>query len=52
MLDCLDSIENIWLKDKLFLTGNEINISDIFGACELEQLREFMSNPYFLYCSL
>nr|XP_050860469.1 glutathione S-transferase theta-3-like [Vespula vulgaris]XP_050860479.1 glutathione S-transferase theta-3-like [Vespula vulgaris]XP_050860489.1 glutathione S-transferase theta-3-like [Vespula vulgaris] len=39
MIDCLDLIENIWLKDKLFLTGNEISISDIFGACELEQLR-------------
>ncbi|XP_046838455.1 glutathione S-transferase theta-3-like isoform X2 [Vespa crabro] len=39
MLGCLDLIENIWLKDKLFLTGNKINISDIFGACELEQIR-------------
>ncbi|KAI4490937.1 hypothetical protein M0802_010611 [Mischocyttarus mexicanus] len=39
MLACLDLIENIWLKDKLFLTGDKISISDIFAACELEQLR-------------
>lgn len=39
VVNCLDLIESIWLKDKPFLTGNKINVSDIFGACELEQLR-------------
>lgn len=39
MLKCLSLIENIWLKDKPYLTGDKISISDIFGACELEQLR-------------
>ncbi|KAH0949600.1 hypothetical protein HN011_003993 [Eciton burchellii] len=39
MNECLDIIENVWLKDKLFLTGNTISVADIFGACELEQPR-------------
>lgn len=33
----LDLIENIWLKDKRFLCGDEISISDIIGICEIEQ---------------
>lgn len=33
----LDLIENIWLKDKQFLCGDEISISDIIGICEIEQ---------------
>lgn len=37
---CLDHIENIWLKDKLFLTGDTINVADILGACEIEQPRK------------
>ncbi|XP_025155514.1 glutathione S-transferase theta-3 isoform X3 [Harpegnathos saltator] len=37
--DCLDLIENVWLKDKLFLTGNTITVADIFGTCEIEQTR-------------
>ncbi|KAL6260195.1 hypothetical protein P5V15_007730 [Pogonomyrmex californicus] len=37
MSDNIDLIENIWLKDKLYLTGNTISVADIFGACELEQ---------------
>ncbi|XP_014479434.1 PREDICTED: glutathione S-transferase theta-1-like [Dinoponera quadriceps] len=39
MSDCLDVIENIWLKDKPFLTGDTISVADIFGACEIEQSR-------------
>ncbi|KAG5326039.1 GSTT1 transferase, partial [Acromyrmex heyeri] len=39
MNDCLDIIENVWLKDKPFLTGNTISVADIFCACELEQPR-------------
>ena len=37
MEDALDKFETIWLKDKLFLTGNQISIADILAACELEQ---------------
>lgn len=37
MIITLDIIENIWLKDKQFLCGNEISISDILGVCEIEQ---------------
>jgi len=39
MNDCIDIIENVWLKDKPFLTGNTISVADIFCACELEQPR-------------
>ncbi|XP_012056723.1 PREDICTED: glutathione S-transferase theta-1-like [Atta cephalotes] len=39
MSNCLDIIENVWLKDKPFLTGNMISVADIFCACELEQPR-------------
>lgn len=39
MNDCIDLIENIWLKDKPFLTGNTISVADVFCACELEQPR-------------
>jgi len=34
----LDSIENIWLKDKPFLAGSEITLADLSLACELAQL--------------
>lgn len=37
MSNCLDQIENIWLKDNKYLTGNNITIADLFGACEVEQ---------------
>lgn len=40
MIENLDLIENIWLKDKPFLCGNEISISDLVGACEVEQPSE------------
>lgn len=40
MSDCLDIIENVWLKDKQFLVGNTISVADIFCACELEQPRK------------
>lgn len=43
MIECLDQIENIWLKDKPFLSGNQISIADILGACEIEQ----PSKPFF-----
>ncbi|KAJ8679870.1 hypothetical protein QAD02_015657 [Eretmocerus hayati] len=39
MMICLDQIENIWLKDKPFLTGKTISVADILGACEIEQPR-------------
>ncbi|XP_011159136.2 glutathione S-transferase theta-3 isoform X1 [Solenopsis invicta] len=39
MNDCIDLIENVWLKDTPFLIGNTISVADIFCACELEQPR-------------
>nr|XP_033333518.1 glutathione S-transferase theta-1-like [Megalopta genalis]XP_033333519.1 glutathione S-transferase theta-1-like [Megalopta genalis] len=39
MIECLDLLENIWLKDKLFLTGSKVAIADLLGACEIEQVR-------------
>ncbi|XP_076680086.1 glutathione S-transferase theta-1 isoform X3 [Andrena cerasifolii] len=40
MEENLDLLENVWLKDKPFLTGSEISIADILGACEVEQVRK------------
>ncbi|CAD7090807.1 unnamed protein product [Hermetia illucens] len=45
MENCLDAIENIWLADNKFLTGNKINVADLFGACEVEQIRIAGYNP-------
>lgn len=39
MSNCLDIIDNIWLKDTQFLVGNTISVADIVCACELEQIR-------------
>uniref|UniRef100_A0A1B6CIJ9 GST C-terminal domain-containing protein n=1 Tax=Clastoptera arizonana TaxID=38151 RepID=A0A1B6CIJ9_9HEMI len=39
MEDTCDIIENIWLKGKNFLCGDEISIADLIGICELEQPR-------------
>lgn len=37
MIITLDLIENVWLKNKTFLCGNEISISDIIAICEIDQ---------------
>ncbi|XP_078043965.1 glutathione S-transferase theta-1 [Augochlora pura] len=39
MIECLDLLENVWLKDKPFLIGSEPTIADLLGACEIEQVR-------------
>ncbi|XP_069703061.1 glutathione S-transferase theta-1-like isoform X2 [Periplaneta americana] len=39
MKNTLSLIENIWLKDKPYLTGDKISIADLLGACEVEQPR-------------
>ncbi|XP_076043943.1 glutathione S-transferase theta-1-like [Oratosquilla oratoria] len=33
----LDQLENIWLKDRLFIAGDQITLADLLAACELEQ---------------
>lgn len=45
MIKALDDLENIWLKDKNFLTSSEISIADILGSCEIEQVRIAGYNP-------
>lgn len=37
MEEQLKVIEEIWLKDTHFVTGNELRVSDLFGASEIEQ---------------
>lgn len=37
MIDTLDLIENIWLKNNQYLCGDEISISDIIAICEIDQ---------------
>lgn len=44
MIECLDQIENIWLKDKAFLANKEISVADIVAACEIEQPRELLDD--------
>ncbi|NP_001156289.1 glutathione S-transferase, theta class-like [Acyrthosiphon pisum] len=46
MITTLDLIENVWLKNKTFLSGNEISISDIIAICEIDQTRIAGYNPY------
>lgn len=52
MSDCLDFIENIWLKDKPFLAGDTISVADILGACEIEQPRKSYISFGFMYCDV
>lgn len=33
----LNLLESVWLKEKLFLCGDEISVSDLVAACEIEQ---------------
>jgi len=40
MNENLDLLENVWLKNKPFLCGDEISISDLIAACEIEQPRK------------
>ncbi|KAM7350359.1 glutathione S-transferase theta-3-like [Cochliomyia hominivorax] len=35
----LELMENLWLKETKFLAGNSITAADVFGACEIEQIR-------------
>nr|AZP23815.1 glutathione S-transferase GST theta1 [Rhopalosiphum padi] len=45
MTENLNLLENIWLKDKPFLCGDEISVSDLVAACEVEQPRIAGFNP-------
>lgn len=38
MVNALDTITNVWLKDKPFIVGNEITVADLVAATEIEQL--------------
>lgn len=40
MENALDTINNVWLKDKPFIVGDEITIADLVAATEVEQLGE------------
>lgn len=45
MIEALDLLENVWLKDSHYLVGSEISVADILGACEVEQVRMAGYNP-------
>ncbi|XP_017877162.1 glutathione S-transferase theta-1 [Ceratina calcarata] len=45
MIESLDDLENVWLKENDFLTSSEISIADILGSCEVEQVRITGYNP-------
>lgn len=40
MINALDTISNVWLKDTPFIAGNEISVADLVAATEIEQLGE------------
>jgi len=42
MKGTLELIENLWLKDTPYLTGDKITIADLLGVCELEQPSKFV----------
>ncbi|KZC04623.1 PREDICTED: glutathione S-transferase theta-1-like [Dufourea novaeangliae] len=46
MIDCLNLLENVWLKNKPFLAGSDISIADLVGSCEVEQVRLAGYNPH------
>jgi len=48
MIITLDLIENVWLKNKKFLCGNEISISDIVGICEIDQTSKYIFSKKYL----
>ncbi|KAI8124076.1 hypothetical protein FF38_00200 [Lucilia cuprina] len=35
----LELMENLWINENKFLVGNSITAADVFGACEIEQIR-------------
>lgn len=50
MEEALDLVENIWLKDTKYLTGDEISIADIVGISEIEQPSKFQLHFQFFNC--
>jgi len=46
MTENLNLLENIWLKDKPFLCGDEISVSDLVAACEVEQPSKIINIYY------
>lgn len=42
MKGTLELIENVWLKDTPYLTGDKITIADLLGVCEVEQPSKFV----------
>lgn len=38
MSDCLDVMENEWLKQTDYLVNNQFSAADLWAACEIEQL--------------
>jgi glutathione S-transferase len=49
MISTFNNIENIWLADTPFLSGNEVSVADIFAACEIEQPRNDSKENLFYY---
>lgn len=44
MENALDTINDVWLKDKPFIAGNEITVADLVAATEIEQLGGYTVN--------
>jgi hypothetical protein len=52
MKSTLGLIENVWLKDTAYLTGNEITIADLLGVCEIEQPSKFIISTIVFACCI
>lgn len=37
MSECLNDLENVWLKDSEFIANNKFSAADLWAACEIEQ---------------
>lgn len=38
LIRALNDLENLWLKDKKYLTGDEVTFADLMAICSLEQV--------------
>ena len=41
METALDELENVWLKDRPYVTGDKITIADLIALCEVDEPRKF-----------
>ena len=48
METALDELENVWLKDRPYVTGDKITIADLIALCEVDEPRKFKKKKFLL----